>query len=203
MRILVHMCCGPCSIVVFRRLVQAGHECCGLFFNPNIQPLSEYIKRREGAVETARNLSVPILLPDACVSFDAPDEKQGDWIKPALPAAVDPVPWLRAVSGRENERCVFCWRLRIEKCAEIAQKQGYEAFCTSLLYSRHQDHEKIRALGFAAASARGLAFVYEDFRIYWKEGVELSRDWGIYRQQYCGCIFSEYERYNRAFSSLC
>jgi predicted adenine nucleotide alpha hydrolase (AANH) superfamily ATPase len=92
--------------------------------------------------------------------------------------------------------------LRIEKCAEIAQEQGYEAFCTSLLYSRHQDHGQIRALGVAAAAARGITGVYDEFRIYWEEGVKLSRDWGIYRQQYCGCIFSEYERFSRSFSSL-
>ncbi|MDR1489138.1 MAG: epoxyqueuosine reductase QueH [Desulfovibrio sp.] len=210
MRILVHVCCGPCSIVVFQRLIQSGHQICGLFFNPNIQPLSEYMARREAAVLAAERLSTPLLLADDL----SPEESvpNDPWLcrdpRPSgkntafpLPPAADPVPWIRAVSGREEERCAFCLGLRLEKCAKLAKKLGYDAYCSTLLYSRHQDHELIRSLGFEAAASEKTTFVYEDFRVFWKDGQRLSREWDLYRQRYCGCIFSEYERYGRAFAA--
>lgn len=206
MRILVHICCGPCGITVLQRLRDAGHDPEGLFFNPNIHPLAEYIRRREGAMRVAERLGVPLILADAL-----PREEQiwhDPWLRDgpdfvpgkepdALPPAVNPAPWLRAVSGREAERCVFCWRARLQKTAELAARRDFDAFTTSLLYSRYQKHDCIRQLGFAVAATTETSFFYEDFRSSWQEGIALSKDWGIYRQQYCGCVFSEYERYSR------
>jgi predicted adenine nucleotide alpha hydrolase (AANH) superfamily ATPase len=117
----------------------------------------------------------------------------------AVPPAVNPALWLRAVSGREGERCIFCWRIRLRKTAQLAVRRGFDGYTSSLLYSRHQNHDAIRGLGASIAEEAGLAFVYEDFRASWQEGIRLSRDWGIYRQQYCGCLFSEYDRYSRDF----
>ena len=259
MRILVHLCCGPCGITVLQRLREQGHELAGLFFNPNIQPLAEYMRRREGAALVAARMDIPLIfgdsLPEAEQRWrdpwlpesvererpDAPppavqvaDEPTVVEIPPnarvkgvatplrgagqspastklassalssplALPPAVDPVPWLRAVSGRERERCLFCWRVRLRKTAELAAAGGFGGFTSSLLYSRYQKHETIRDLGFGIAASDGPAFVYEDFRTSWQEGISLSKDWGIYRQQYCGCLFSEYDRYGRDFARL-
>ena len=222
MRILVHICCGPCSITVLRSLTEAGNELCGFFFNPNIHPLAEYMRRREGAGQVAARLGVPVLYADAM------PEREQVWSDPWLehfaltgaggfsgesepaahapafvqPPAADPRPWLGAVAGRESSRCLFCWRSRLRKTAETAVAQGFAGFSTTLLYSRHQDHERIRALGQAIAEETGIAFVYEDFRPSWQEGIRISREWDIYRQQYCGCVFSEYDRYRRDFQRM-
>jgi len=221
MRILVHLCCGPCGITVLQRLRSASvcrdtssdaklrrYDVGGvLFFNPNIQPLSEYMRRREGAFQAAERLGVPFI-PAESLSV----EEQG-WDDPwldgrrtpeftpggafAVSPAVNPVLWLRAVSGREGERCAFCWRIRLRKTAQLALRRGFDGYTSSLLYSRHQDHATIRELGESIAEETGLAFVYEDFRASWQEGIRFSKNWGIYRQRYCGCCFSEYDRYSR------
>lgn len=213
MRILVHLCCGPCGITVLQRLLDAGHSLAGLFFNPNIQPLAEYMRRREGAGRVADRLGVPLLHADSL-----PEEEQAwddAWLEgrreprlaagrddSGLPPAVDPAPWLRAVSGREGGRCAFCWRIRLQKTAQLAALRGFDGFTSSLLYSRRQKHDVIRELGDAMARIAGPAFVYEDFRTSWQEGIRLSREWEIYRQQYCGCLFSEYDRHSREFARL-
>ena len=213
MRVLVHICCGPCGITVLQRLLDAGHEPCALFFNPNIHPLAEYMRRREGAQQAAERLGVVMVMADSL------PENEQDWndawraedssalFSPgmknaALPPAANPVPWLRAVAGKERDRCVFCWRIRLQKCADLALAGNFEGFTSSLLYSRYQDHDAIRALGEAMAAQSGLGFVYQDFRTSWQEGIALSKEWGIYRQQYCGCLFSEYDRYSRDFKRL-
>lgn len=226
MRLLVHICCGPCSIMVLRRLMDAGHALTGLFFNPNIQPVSEYLRRREGAAKTAARLGVPLVFADTLpleeqrwtdpwltravlsnegVSASRPEK---DSARPAaeLPPAADPLPWLRAVAGREQERCLFCLRLRLRKTAELAHGGSlggsFDGFTSTLLYSRYQPHDGIKALGMEIAEAHDLVFAYEDFRTSWGEGVSLSKEWGVYRQQYCGCLFSEYERYSRDFAQV-
>ena len=209
MRILVHICCGPCGITVLQRLRAQGHEPAGLFFNPNIQPLAEYMRRREGAALVAARLDIPLIFADALPEAEQrwrdpwlPETGEPDRRPDAPPPAVDPVPWLRAVAGREQERCLFCWRVRLRKTAELAAAGGFDGFTSSLLYSRYQKHESIRDLGFGIAESAGTAFVYEDFRSSWQEGISLSKDWGVYRQQYCGCLFSEYDRYRRDFDRL-
>lgn len=244
MRILVHICCGPCGITVLQRLLEEGHTPTGFFFNPNIHPLAEYMRRREGALQTAQRLGVPLLMADTLP--EAEQVWSDPWLEPApapalepdgtqaalpfvpgggqepqplvpgqeplpfvpggtqapLPPAVNPVPWLRAVAGREGERCLFCWRSRLAACAAMALKRGFAGFTSSLLYSRYQDHDRIRALGRDIAAAGGPEFVYRDFRVSWQQGIALSKEWGIYRQQYCGCLYSEYERYSRPFARL-
>ncbi len=190
MRALVHLCCGPCGITVLQRLLDAGYTPEGFFFNPNIHPLAEYMRRREGAAAAAEKLRLPVIFAD---TFPLAEQ--------AWPAG-NPVAWLRAVHGNEDKRCSFCWELRIAETAAYAARRGYAAFTTSLLYSRYQDHERLRALCEEAATAHGVAFVYRDFRASWQEGIRLSKEWGIYRQQYCGCIYSEYERYARSFARL-
>ncbi|MDR2668627.1 MAG: epoxyqueuosine reductase QueH [Desulfovibrio sp.] len=224
MRILVHVCCGPCAVAVLRGFAASGHEPHGFFYNPNIHPLAEYMRRRQGAAQVAERLAVPLIFADAPPEDgqrppdnapalpepgrDSPDNTPEAGLRTpagALLPADNPAPWLRAVPGiledKEN-RCPFCLRLRIFACAEQALRRGFDAFGTTLLYSRRQRHDTIRALGEEAEAALGIAFAYRDFRPCWDEGVRLSKDWGIYRQQYCGCLFSEYERYAREFGAL-
>ncbi|MDL2315745.1 epoxyqueuosine reductase QueH [Desulfovibrio sp. OttesenSCG-928-A18] len=233
MRILVHVCCGPCAITVLQRLAAAGHEPACFFFNPNIHPLAEYLRRRAGAAAVAERLGVPIFFADALPPEEqcyAPGHKGGaDLLQQppirsgagleqeprtaagprpgpdsqfflhersgSLPPAVNPLYWFRALPDPGRGRCASCWGMRLRMAAHYASERGFEAFSSSLLYSRHQDHQCIKELGEGFSREYGCEFVYEDFRSSWQEGIRLSREWGIYRQQYCGCLFSEYERY--------
>lgn len=174
-RVLAHLCCGPCAITTVQALQGEGFEVTGLFVNPNIHPLAEYLKRRDGAVEVAEKLGIPLIVKD------------GEY---------DPKGWMRAVCFREDNRCFHCYQMRLERTAQIARKGGFDGFTSSLLYSRQQKHEVIRQLGRDLATEK-TRFLYRDFRKGWERGIETSKQWGIYRQQYCGCILSEYERYQR------
>ncbi len=198
MTLLVHICCGPCSGAVLERLLEEGRKPVGFFYNPNIQPLSEYLRRREGAALTAKCLGVPIIFADAL-----PENEQrlliGDVptlpTRPGLPLAADPLPWLRRTAGKESGRCAPCIDLRLRGVAMFAGMRGFAAFTTSLLYSRRQPHDTIAELGRSAAAGQGVTFHYADWRPLWRRGIELSKQWGVYRQQYCGCMFSEYDRH--------
>lgn len=98
----------------------------------------------------------------------------------------------RAAPG---ERCGICYRLRLEECGRRAAAGGYDAFSTSLLISPYQDHDRIRETGKEIARIYGPDFLYRDFRPYFRKGQSLARQRGYYAQKYCGCIFSEEERY--------
>ena len=172
---LLHICCGPCSITTIRTLQDQGVEVTGLFYNPNIHPLTEYVKRRDGCLEVAEKYGVRVIVKD--------DEYQ-------------PQAWFRAVAHRENNRCFHCYAMRLERTASIARRGGFDAFTSTLLYSKMQKHDEIAALGRDLETSKA-RFLYHDFREGWKEGIEISKEWGIYRQQYCGCLYSENERYQR------
>jgi predicted adenine nucleotide alpha hydrolase (AANH) superfamily ATPase len=175
MKILVHMCCGPCAITPVRSLLDAGAEVTGLYYNPNIHPLQEYLRRREGVAQVAERLGVKVIFKD--------DE-------------YDPQAWFRAVTFREPNRCTLCYVMRLERTVSIARRGGFDAVTSTLLYSKFQKHDQIRSLGQDLVRGSGVAFHYEDFREGWSEGIAVSREWGIYRQQYCGCLYSEVERYS-------
>lgn len=174
MKILVHMCCGPCAITPVQAMLDAGMDVTGLFYNPNIHPLKEYLRRREGTVQVAEKLGIPVIFKD--------DE-------------YDPKTYFRAVTFREPNRCLACYALRLERTLSIARRGGFDGFTTTLLYSKFQKHEELRALGRDMAGTPGPEFYYEDFRAGWSQGIALSKEWGVYRQQYCGCLYSEAERY--------
>ncbi len=171
-RILLHVCCGPCAIAPVRHLLEAGWDVTGLFYNPNIQPAMEYLRRRDALARVASILGVEIVY--------------GDY---------DPVPHMRAALADPENRCGPCFASRLDRTAELAAARGCDAFSSTLLYSKYQDHETLRRLGALRADARGVPFYYQDFRVLWDEGVALSREWGIYRQPYCGCVLSELDRY--------
>ncbi|KPJ63656.1 MAG: hypothetical protein AMJ45_07115, partial [Syntrophobacter sp. DG_60] len=103
--------------------------------------------------------------------------------------------FLRETIFREENRCRFCYHTRLEATAQVAKKGKFDAFTTTLLYSKFQDHELIIDIGKSLAKRYGVSFLYEDFRAGWKEGIEVSKELNMYRQQYCGCIYSEKERF--------
>jgi predicted adenine nucleotide alpha hydrolase (AANH) superfamily ATPase len=175
-RVLLHICCGPCAIYPVQVLQDQGYEVVGLYFNPNIHPLQEYLKRREGVEAVADKLDFKVIYKDK------------DY---------DPATYLRAVAFRENNRCFHCYALRLEKAWSVAKRGGFDCFSTTLLYSKFQKHQTIAHLGRDMAGQGKTTFLYRDFREGWQQGIDLSKKWNIYRQQYCGCIYSEMERYHR------
>ncbi|MBO4314108.1 MAG: epoxyqueuosine reductase QueH [Desulfovibrio sp.] len=182
-KLLLHVCCGPCSIMTVKRLRDDGYDVTAWYMNPNIQPLAEYLRRREAAGECAERLGIPILYDDETWDIAA---------------------WLRGVRGRDEPpaRCRWCCAGRVRAAFDKALALGFEAVSTSLLYSRYQPHDFIAETGRRCAEEKGLAFVYRDFREYWQDGIDISKEWGIYRQPYCGCVYSEAERYAKKLRRL-
>ena len=173
-KILLHICCAPCSAYPLKILEKESFEISGFFFNPNIHPYQEYAKRRDTVRDYLQVQNVPLILRDeyGLISF------------------------VRDVVYREENRCRVCYFKRLEAAAQTAVKGNFDCFTTTLLYSRFQKHEAIREIGESLAGSYGPAFYYHDFREGWKEGIQLSREAGLYRQQYCGCIYSEQERFD-------
>jgi predicted adenine nucleotide alpha hydrolase (AANH) superfamily ATPase len=169
-----------------QRLRDLGYMPTLYYLNPNIHPLTEYLRRRDALLEIATRLDVPVLLPD-----------QDD------PSLAHPAQWLGAVAAlgpgmRDlGQRCPLCYAIRLDATALAAANLGFARFTTTLLYSKYQSHEAILAAGEDGARRAGLEFVGEDFRPGWDEGQRLAREWGVYRQPYCGCMLSEHERYRK------
>ena len=180
MKLLLHICCGPCLIFPYQVLNARGVKIGGLFYNPNIHPYSEYAKRQEALQQYASDIKLNVVY-----SEEYPMET-----------------FLRNVASREDERCRYCYDHRLRYAAALARDHHYEAFSTTLLYSKYQKHDMIREIAENVASDCGIQFYYEDFRTGWKEGIETSKRLGMYRQQYCGCIYSEKERFFRPSSGM-
>ena len=173
MKLLLHMCCGPCSAYPIKRLRDMGYEPTGYFFNPNIHPYKEFKHRLETAIEFAEKVQLPITV-DREYTLEA---------------------FLMSALNAPNGRCIVCYVLRLRQAAKFAKENGYEVFTTSLLVSPYQNHEVITATAKRIAEEENIKFLYEDFRTGWYEGVDISKNLELYRQPYCGCIFSERDRY--------
>jgi epoxyqueuosine reductase len=173
MRILLHSCCAPCLVHPLDDLRAEGHEVTAVFFNPNIHPYAEYLRRLDAFRAYTGDKQVPLIEADPPMEMDE---------------------WLRAVVFRESQRCAICFAIRLEKIADLAARQGFDAFSTTLLYSRYQKHDLLKAAAEAAAQRYGIPVHYKDWRKGWTDGVKKYRKLGLYRQKYCGCIYSEKER---------
>jgi len=171
--LLVHTCCAPCLIAPYHRLREAGHTVTAFWFNPNVHPLLEYQKRRDTLRDFASQAGFSLIEHDeyGLVGF------------------------LQNTLADYAERCAFCYSTRLDAAAKAAAAGGFDAFTTTLLYSRYQKHELIIATARQMSERYSVEFYYEDWRSLWGEGIRLSKAAGMYRQQYCGCIFSEEERY--------
>jgi len=173
MNLLLHICCGPCAVFPVKELRNQGIAVTGYFDNHNIHPYQEYQRR----LDAVRDFAVQTGLEVHYREKYRLDE------------------FLAAVAADPGNRCRYCYASRLEATAAFAARQGYAAFTSTLLYSRYQQHEEIRRLGDELAQRYGIAFFYADFRSGWQEGIRLSKEMGLYRQQYCGCIYSERDRY--------
>ena len=109
----------------------------------------------------------------------------------------EPEKWFRQMAFRESMRCSICYHMRLTRAAQVARKGGFDAFCTTLLYSVRQKHQAIIETGQAAAKRYGVTFLERDYRPQWKAGVARSLEKGLYRQAYCGCLYSERDRFQK------
>jgi predicted adenine nucleotide alpha hydrolase (AANH) superfamily ATPase len=174
MRVLIHACCAPCLIGPLDALRGEGHEPAALFYNPNIHPFLEFRKRVKAMRVFMEADAIPVEI----------DETYG--LDFYVREIYDPLP---------RVRCARCYRARLVRTARLAAERGFDAFTTTLLGSPHQDHEALRRVGEEAAEAAKMPFLYRDFRSAHDEGHRVARARHLYLQQYCGCCFSEYERY--------
>ena len=173
MKLLLHVCCAPCAIYPLRILREAGIDVMGFFYRHNIHPFTECLKREETVKSWAETVSLDVIYQEG-YELEA---------------------FLRNAAFREKNRCMACYQDRLAATAKIAKKGRFDAFTTTLLYSKFQKHDTILAMGRDVAETIGVEFYYDDFRYGWKEGITESKRLGLYRQQYCGCIYSEKDRY--------
>jgi hypothetical protein len=172
-KILLHICCANCAIYPVEQIKEKRNEVVGYFFNPNIHPYQEYLKRLEALKKYSERVGLEMIYRDEYLLEE----------------------FLRNVSHRVKERCQYCYSVRLDATAREAKKNTFDGFSTTLLQSTHQNHDLIKETGERIAREIGIPFYYEDFRQGWRKGVEVSKAMELYRQQYCGCIYSEKERF--------
>lgn len=172
-KLLLHTCCGPCCAHPVLRLKE-DFDVDMLFYGPNIQPKEEYIRRRDAAAKVAERENLVF--------------KEEEYEIPV---------WNDRIKGLEEEkengkRCLECYSMRLEKTAQIAVNKGYGFFATTLTVSPHKSAEVINFIGNKVARDFGVEFIDEDFKKDngFKKTNELAKEYGLYRQNYCGCIYS-------------
>jgi predicted adenine nucleotide alpha hydrolase (AANH) superfamily ATPase len=170
---MLHICCGPCAVYPVKALRMDGLEVMGFFYRHNIHPYTECRKRQE----TLQNYADQIDLRLIC--------QEG----------YDLEGFIRNVAFREADRCTYCYHDRLRCAALLAKRGKFDYFSSTLLYSKFQKHATIKSIGESIAKDVGVPFLYIDFRSGWKQGIIESKRLEMYRQQYCGCIYSEKERY--------
>lgn len=150
-----------------------GHSIAGFWFNPNIHPVTEYFKRFETLVKFDKDENIPLFADTAYGLRE----------------------FTANVAQEPDNRCAYCYSVRLEATAKKASEEGFNAFTSTLFYSRYQNHDLMRTIAEKIAGKYAIDFFYHDFREGWQKGIECSREKNMYRQPYCGCIYSEEDRY--------
>ena len=175
-KVLMHTCCAPCSVYCIDSLRLEGIEPTVFWYNPNIHRYIEYKTRRD-------------CLKDYCKKVGAKSVFIEDY-------GLDE--FCKNVVSDIKNRCVnYCYPKRIGETAKYAKEHGFDAFTTTLLVLPYQKHEELKKVCERAAEYYGVEFLYRDFRVGFHEGQQKAREMGLYMQKYCGCIFSEEERYEK------
>ena len=171
--LLLHLCCAPCSSYVIE-LLERQFDLLLYFYDPNIHPRREYDKRRDEAKRHA-------------------DFKKIEFIE----GPYDVKEWFDLTKGHEGdaekgERCSLCYDMRLAEAAGFASQRSCEYFATVLSISPHKDVKKINETGYSLSGKSGIKYLPADFkkRDGFKKSLEMSRDYGFYRQNYCGCVYS-------------
>lgn len=176
MKLLLHTCCAPCSVYCIDSLREEGIEPTVYWFNPNIHPYMEYKSRRECLKDYTDLIKIEAIF----------DENYG--LKKFCKNVIDDL---------ENRCKEYCYLVRLEQTAKYAKEHGYDAFTTTLLVSPYQNHESLIEVANKMANKYGIEFLYRDFRVGFRQGQNKARELGLYMQKYCGCVFSEEERYSK------
>ena len=172
--LLLHACCGPCSLEPVRLLREEGFEPTILWTNPNIQPLAEHALRLDTLLAWASDV--------AHVDVIVAGDDRAAWERTCAPAGFD-----------RERRCRACYALRLEEACRVARERGFEHVSTTLAVSPYQLFDACGEILRAAAARHGLTPVWRDFRPFYPEATRESRELGMYRQNYCGCRFSAAE----------
>ncbi len=171
MRIALHICCGVCAASVVERLVEEGHQVIGFFYNPNIHPAEEYERRLQATRKVSQELNFAL--------------ETGTYT---------PKEWFKQITGLEQEpeggkRCEVCFRMRLAETCRFMKNIGADSFSTTLTVSPHKSAETVNTIG---KEIGGDIFLARDFKKKdgFKRAMELAKAWSLYRQDYCGCIYS-------------
>ena len=178
MKIILHICCGVCAAGVVERLTSEGHQVHGLFYNPNIHPLEEYERRLEVVHKVAKELNFPLEVPPY-----TPEE------------------WFQETNSLGNEpeggrRCEVCFRIRLKKAYLYMESHGWDVFTTTLTISPRKSADMVNRVGQEIGRERFLARDFKKKRGF-QRTIELAKNWTLYRQNYCGCIYSLRSRQSR------
>lgn len=172
-RLLLHTCCAPCSVYCVDSLRAEGIEPISFWYNPNIHPYQEYKARRDTLINYAASIGLELRVQE--------DYGLRDFV--------------RTVAEDIDHRCSHCYTCRLEETARYAAKNGFTHISTTLLVSPYQDHEDICNAAEKLSAQYGVKFLYRDFRPGFRQGQAKARTLGLYMQKYCGCVFSEEDRY--------
>lgn len=176
MKVLMHTCCAPCSVYCIDSLRDEGIEPTLFWYNPNIHPFMEYKARRDCLIDYADRAGAELVLKEEY----GLDE------------------FCTNVVSDLTGRCVnYCYPKRLSETVRYAAENGFSAFTTTLLVSPYQKHEELVKVCEKLARDSGVEFLYRDFRVGYHEGQNKARELGLYLQKYCGCIFSEEDRYRK------
>jgi len=172
-KLLIHSCCAHCAAYTVEYWREQGYEVSAFWYNPNIHPYTEHRHRLEAMQSLAKTINLPLIVAEG----------------------YDVIDYFRGVVGNEPQRCRHCFRLRLSRTAQTAREMGFDAFTTTLLISPQQKHELIKEAGEELARETGVDFLYADLRKRYSDSRHITKPMDLYRQQYCGCVYSEWERY--------
>lgn len=175
MKTLLHICCAPCSIACVDMLREEGIEPTGFWYNPNIHPMKEYKTRKNTLVDYAKSIGLKLEI-----------ENEYGLRR-----------FIEGVYPDFDRRCTFCYALRFDETARYAAAHGFDCFTSTLFVSPYQNHELMRKAAEHAAEQHGVSYLHRDFSVRFREGQDKARALGLYMQNYCGCVFSEEDRYRK------
>ena len=175
-KILIHICCAPCVIYPLKKLREKGDDIVGFWYNPCIHPEEEYQHRLRCLKTYAKREKMKVIYEDAYKNL----------VGAGLVSARNNI-----FGSTEEERCLACYQLRLERTADVARERGFDLFTTTLFISPYQKHKLIREIGEKTGRKTGIDFLYADFRNGYQEGIERAREMNLYRQRYCGCAESQ------------
>ena len=179
MKLLLHICCAPCSAACIKVLREENIDIVGYWYNPNIHPFKEYDNRLKALKEYSKMINLNVIYDD----FYGLDE------------------FVKNTVNIIDNRCGYCYLSRMERVVKYAHDNGYDAFSSTLFISPYQKHDLLKSICENLSKKYNIQFLYRDFRPYYELGREMFRETGLYMQKYCGCIFSERERYKKEIDS--